>query len=299
MDVKKYGGSDLKKGYRILSVLLALIFCLSGAVSAMATTYNQAPTQYTLNSWEQAQVESYAKEFRKGLNARKKSISVPVNSTLRKKYGNVLLSRIIWYNTISNGTIHGLPSSYINNSVKVPMSYHNDTDVLEMTPTYYTTWSEEDNAKNQAKKIVSELTLTGSNQNRLYQLTNYILKHYTYDWDKHRTSDSYAYVLKHKQTKMMCGGFAQMLYLMCQAAGISTVMTQNGYGWIWGTQYGPHAWLTYQENNTKYVLDITTAVGNYYFDKKIPSLDKYLLPQGTQNYQNRIPNNVNNVYNIE
>lgn len=286
-------------GSQILSVFFAILICCCFPISAMATSYQQAPTQYTLNPIEQTQVSNYAQKFRQGLAEHKNSISVSVNPALCHKYGNTLISRIIYYHTLNSGTINGYPSSYISNSVKIPMTYHNDSNILEMKPFYYASWADETQARQYAQQIVKELKLKGTEQNQLIQITNYILKHYTYDWDKKRSSDSFAYVLKHKQTKLMCGGFSQLFYLMSQAAGISAIQPKNGYSWIWGTQYGPHAWLTYQIQGTKYVLDITTAIGNYYFDKKIPTTDKYLLPQNTANYNNRIPYNVDNVYNIE
>lgn len=294
-----YKPSHIRSTLAILFTLGILLSSVLAPVKAFAAEPKAITPTYT----EQREIESYATVFRKAFSQYQTHTETgPIDPALVQKYGVNTVAYMICYKALSaDQVINGFPGPYVENNCTKHMEYHHDTRILTLDITWYSSPKNEQSAYQTVQNIVKTIPLSGNRVSRLQQLSEYIISHYSYDMDKHPSSDSFAYVSKHHQNKLMCGGYSQLLYLMAKAAGISGVSMQDGSGWKWADSYGLHSWNTVtDESGKQYVLDLTTAWGHYnnHHFQTLPDYDLYLLPEGTQNYKNRIPYFESGVYHI-
>lgn len=290
----------------ILALILAVLTILSGAgISASA----EALVVDTPDAFTEREIERAGDPLVSMLQSHGTSATLPLGPVLAAKIGQDETTCIqvfdeIYANALARHTYQGLPGAYIKNCLHLGVQYNYDTHVYTINPKttgWYSSEADEQAAQREAERIVRSLRLTGSDQHKLEQLVDYSTSHYAYDNKKQPQSSCYAWVVRHHQSKMMCGGYSQMLYRLAKAAGIPKVGIEIGPAWEWGTNYKRHCWNTWTDpQGVPYVLDVTSAYGFRQFTdhKQLPSWSQYSYPYTDHMYTTRIPQYQNGTYSV-
>lgn len=276
-----------KQARKTVSIVLAILMALSVVIPVIATPAKAAGTHkcktYQLTPAEKLIIQKKADEFLSDLQDRKTSANthyvIDLPDTMIAKYGRSVLRRMIEITARKRTSFLNGRYAQSQFSLHLYDAPHGCGFIFEPLLSDAQMKQTED----AAQKAVTDLKNSSmSEKAKVQTIYNRLEKICSYDNTFATTSNeisetAYGALIRHKA---VCCGASMALSLMCYYAGIQNVSMEEGYLYAQNRNYGSHAWNTYFDGKTKYLIDI---VNHHCLEQKIKdcTYTNYIAGDGT------------------
>ena len=276
-----------KQTRKTVSIVLAILMALSVVIPVVATPAKAAGTHkcktYQLTPAEKLIIQKKADEFLSDLQDRKTSANthyvINLPDAMIAKYGRSVLQRMIEVTARKR-------TSFFNGRYaqsQFNMSLYDAPHGCGFIFNPLLSNAQMKQTEDAAQKAVADLKNSPiSEKDKVRTIYNRLEKICSYDTDFTTTCNvlsetAYGALIRHKA---VCCGASMAFSLMCYYAGIPNVSMEEGYLCAQNRNYGGHAWNTYFDGKTKYLIDI---VNHHCLEQKIKdcTYTNYIAGDGT------------------